>query len=164
MMVVYLDIAFFLNCLADGLALYVTARMSGLPVRRRRMLLAAAMGGVYGAMCALPALCFAAAVLPQMAIAALLVWVAFGRQGAFLRQFLLFFMLSCTMGGAIVAFGRLLRSGEGLELLRSLDWRVFLLAGGTCFLLLSVVFRGGARHAAAGQLCRGSVELGGRRA
>lgn len=161
---VYLDIAFFLNCLADGLALYITARMSGLPIRRRRLLLAAALGGGYGALCALPAMYFAAAVLPQMVIAAALVWLAFGRQGAFLRQYLLFFMLSCTMGGALLAFGRLLQSGEGLELLRSLDWRVFFLAGGTCFLLLSVVFRGGARHAVAGQLCRGTVELEGRRA
>lgn len=162
-MVVYLDIAFFLNCLADALALYITARMSGLPLRRRRLLLAAALGGVYGAACALPAMGFAAAVLPQMAAAAALVWLAFGRQGAFLRQYLLFFMLSCTMGGTLLAFGRLLRSGEGIELLRSLDWRVFFLAGGICFLLLSVVFRGGARHAVAGQLCRGTVELDGRR-
>lgn len=163
-MVVYLDIAFFLNCLADGLALYITARLSGLPLRKKRLLLAAALGGVYGALCALPVLYSAAAVLPQMAVAAALVWLAFGRQGAFLRQYLLFFMLSCTMGGAILAFGRLLRSGEGIELLRSLDWRVFFLAGGVCFLLLTVVFRGGARHAVAGQLCRGTVERNGRKA
>lgn len=163
-MVVYLDVAFFLNCLADGLALYITARMSGLPVRRSRLLLAAALGGVYGALCALPVFSGAAAVLPQMAIGAALVRLAFGRQDTFLRHFLLFFMLSCTMGGAMLAFGRLVRSGEGLELLRSLDWRIFFLAGGTCFLLLSIVFRGGARHAVAGQLRQGTVERQGRRA
>ena len=35
-MVIYLDMAFLLNCLSDGAALYVTAQVSGLPVRRDR--------------------------------------------------------------------------------------------------------------------------------
>lgn len=163
-MIVYLDMVFFFNCLADAAALYITARLSGLPLQRRRMLLAAALGGAYGAMCALPLMRSAAAFLPQLAIAAALVRLAFGRQKMFLRCFLLFFMLSCTMGGAMLAFGRLVQDSNGLELLKSLDWRIFFLAGGACFLLLSIVFRGGARHAVAGQLCRGTVELGARRA
>lgn len=163
-MIVYIDLAFFLNCLTDALALYITARFSGLPLHRKRLLLAAALGGTYGALCSLPALAPIAAFFPQLAVAAGLVWLTFGRQREFLRQFLLFFMLSCTMGGALIAFGRLVRQSGGLELLRALDWRVFFLAGGTCFVLLSVVFRGEARHAAAGQLCHGSVELRGRRA
>ena len=45
MMVVYLDLAFFLNSAADALALYVTARLAGLPVRRLRILAAAVLGG-----------------------------------------------------------------------------------------------------------------------
>ena len=163
-MVIYLDAAFFLNCLADAAALYITARISGLPVRRKRLLPAAVLGGVYGALCALPSFRLAAAFLPQVAMAALLVRLAFGRQKAFLRQFLLFFMLSCTMGGAVLALGQLLRDSNGLEFLKSLDWRVFFLAGGACFLVLSVVFRGGVRHAVAGQLCQATVELGARRA
>lgn len=161
--IVYLDVAFFFNCLADAAALYITARMSGSSIRYRRLFLAALLGGIYGALCALPTFLPAATFFPQMAIAALLVRLTFGKQKIFLRQFLLFFMLSCTMGGAALAFGRLLQSGEGLELLRSLDWKVFFLAGGICFLLLSIVFRGGARHAVAGQLCRASVELHSRR-
>ena len=44
-MIVYLDVVFFINCLADAAALYITARLSGLPLRRRRLLLAAALGG-----------------------------------------------------------------------------------------------------------------------
>ena len=36
-MVVYVDIAFLLNCLTDGAALYATGRLSGLPVGRRRL-------------------------------------------------------------------------------------------------------------------------------
>lgn len=162
-MVIYLDMAFLLNCLSDGAALYVTAQVSGLPIRRRRLLLASAAGGTYGALCAIPSARFAASFLPQLAAAALLVRMAFGRQKAFFRQFLLFFMLSCTMGGVLLAMGRLLRENGGLELLRTLNWNVFFLAGGVCFLALTVIFRGGARHALAGQLCQGSIELRGKR-
>lgn len=159
-MVVYLDIVFLLNCLSDALALYVTARLSGLPVRTRRLLIASLLGGTYGALCAL---CLpAAALLPQLAVAAGLVWLVFGRQAAFLRQFFLFFLLSCTLGGVLMAAGRFLERGEGF--LSGLDWRVFFLAGGICFVLLSVVFRGGARHAAAGQLCQCRIERQGRAA
>lgn len=157
-MIVYLDMAFLLNCVTDAIALYVTAQLSGLPVRTRRLLAASLAGGTYGALCALPGLRCAASFFPQFAAAAGLVWLAFGRREAFLRQFLLFFMLSCTMGGAVVAAGRLLESGRGVELLTALDWKVFFLAGGGCFLVLSVVFRGGARHQLAGQLCRCTVE------
>ena len=46
-MVVYVDIAFLLNCLTDGAALYATGRLSGLPVGRRRLLAAALLGGTY---------------------------------------------------------------------------------------------------------------------
>ena len=163
-MVVYLDIAFFLNCLADGAALYVTGRLSGLPVKTRRLLAAALLGGTYGALCALPRLGCLASLLPQMLAAAGLVRLAFGRKEAFLRHLLLFFILSCALGGALVAGERLLEAGDGLAALARLDWRVFFLAGGICFVVLSVVFRGGVRHAVAGQLCQCTLERRGRRA
>ena len=166
-MVVYVDIAFLLNCLTDGAALYVTGRLSGLPVRKLRLLAAALLGGTYGALCVLPGWGGLAFFPFQAAVAAGLVWLAFGKRGAFLRQLLLFFILSCALGGALVggqtlvAGGRLLESGDGLA---RLDWRVFFLAGGICFIVLSVAFRGGARHAVAGELCQCVLERRGRRA
>ena len=163
-MVVYVDIAFLLNCLTDGAALYVTGRLSGLPVGKKRLLAAALLGGTYGALCVLPGWGGLAFFPLQAAVAAGLVWLAFGKRGAFLRQLLLFFILSCALGGALVAGGRLLESGDGLAVLARLDWRVFFLAGGICFIVLSVVFRGGARHAVAGELCRCTLERRGRRA
>ena len=160
-MVVYVDIAFLLNCLTDGAALYVTGRLSGLPVGKRRLLAAAVLGGTYGALCVLPGWGALASFPFQAAVAAGLVWLAFGKRGAFLRQLLLFFILSCALGGALVAGGQILASGDGLA---RLDWRVFFLAGGICFVVLSVVFRGGARHAVAGQLCQCVLERQGRKA
>ena len=163
-MTVYLDITFLLNCLTDAAALYVTGRLSGLPLEKKRILAASLLGGTYGALCALPGLGTASAFLPQMAAAAVLVWLAFGRREAFLRRLLLFFMLSCAMAGALVAGGRLLQAHDGLSVLTALNWRVFFLAGGSCFAILSLVFRGGARHSAANQLCRCTLTRQGRTA
>ncbi len=162
-MVVYVDMAFLLNCIADAGALYVTGLLSGLPIRWRRVLAAAALGGTYGALCVLPGWRWAAGALPQLAAAAALVRLAFGRGEMLLRRLLLFVLLSCAMAGALVAGGRLLREG-GPGALAALDWRMFFLAGGVCFAVLSVVFRGGARHGAAGQLCGCVLERGGRTA
>ncbi|MBD5161355.1 MAG: sigma-E processing peptidase SpoIIGA [Oscillibacter sp.] len=163
-MIIYLDMAFLLNCLTDAAALYVTGRLAGLPLEKKRILAASLLGGTYGALCALPGLGMAASFLPQLLAAAGLVRLAFGRREAFLRRLLLFFMLSCAMAGALVAGVRLMREYKGLAILATLNWRVFFLAGGACFLVLSVVFRGGARHGLAGQLCRCTLTRQGREA
>lgn len=161
-MIVYLDIAFLLNCLTDAAALFATGRLSGLPLEKKRILAASLLGGTYGALCALPGLGAAASLLPQAAVAAVLVRLAFGRREGFLRRLLLFFLLSCAMAGALVAGGRLLQENGGLSALAALNWKVFFLAGGGCFILLSAVFRGGARHSASGQLCRCTLTRQGR--
>ena len=151
-MVVYLDIAFLLNCLTDAGALYVTGRLSGLPMEGKRLASASLLGGTYGALCALPGLAALASPLLQCAIAAGLIRLAFGQREGFGRRLLLFYLLSCAMAGALVAGGRLLQANGGLSALSALNWKVFFLAGGGCFAILSVVFRGGARHAVSGEL------------
>lgn len=155
-MVIYLDQVFALNALADALALYITAQAAGLTVSRSRLLAAAGVGGLYGAACLLPPLAVLGSFLPQLAMAAGLVWLTFGGGERFLRRFLLFYIVSCTMGGA-------LSSAPGLWG-RGGSWGMFFLVGGGCYALLSLLLRGGAQHAAAGQLCRGAVERRGRRA
>ena len=132
-MVVYLDLTFFLNALTDLAALSATAKLSGLPLRRRRLLGASVLGGVYGAACLLPPLTFAGGLLPQAGAAMALVWIAFRRRDAFFRQLLLFWLLSCAMGGALLAAARLWhlagelvpcavqRAGKGVRLQALLD-------------------------------------------
>lgn len=161
-MVVYLDIVFLLNGAADAAALYATGRLSGLTVAGKRLASAAALGGTYGALCALPGWGTLSSLPVQACMAAALVRLAFGRREGFLRRVLLFFLLSCSLAGALVAGERILRERGGA--LEGLDWRIFFLAGGGCFLLLSVVFRGGARHSSAGQLCRCRILRRGREA
>ncbi len=161
-MVVYLDTIFLLNSAADAAALYAAARLSGLPVSGRRLAAAALLGGTYGALCALPGWGALASFPAQACAAAALVRLAFGRREGFLRRVQLFYLLSCSLAGALVAGARLLR--ERGAALAGLDWRIFFMAGGGCFLLLTVVFRGGARHTAAGQLRRCRICRQGREA
>lgn len=161
-MVVYLDLAFLVNGLADAAALYVTARLAGLAVNGKRLAAAGLLGGTYGAACAVPGLGFLTAFPTQLAAAAGLVRLGLGRREDFLRRLLLFFTISCGLAGAVLAGGRVLT--ERGEVLDTLDWRIFFLAGGGCFLALSLVFRGGARHGAAGQLCRCGIRRRGRSA
>ena len=161
-MVVYLDTIFLLNSAADAAALYAAARLSGLPVSGRRLAAAALLGGTYGALCALPGWGALASFPAQACAAAALVRLAFGRREGFLRRVLLFYLLSCSLAGALVAGARLLR--ERGAALAGLDWRIFFLAGGGCFLVRSVVFRGGVRHTAAGQLRRCRICRQGREA
>lgn len=156
-MVLYLDLAFILNSLADGLALYVTARLAGCPVRRKRLWLASAIGGVYGTLCLLPPLGAMGSFLPQAAVAALLVWLMFGAYPTFLRLFLLFFVLSCALGGVMLAMTQYITAYGISDTLHIINWKVFFLAGGLCYFLLSVVFRGDVRHAVERQLFQGTL-------
>ena len=54
MTVVYLDEVFLLNGIIDYLLLLCAARLAGEPLRRPRMALAAALGGLYAAAVFLP--------------------------------------------------------------------------------------------------------------
>lgn len=163
-MVLYPDLAFLLNSLTDLMALSATARLAGLPLRWKRLLPAAALGGLYGALCLLPPCKAAGGALWQALAAALLIWVAFGASSLFFRQLLLFWLLSCMLGGALLAAEELAQQGWDWKKLGHLDWKVFFLVGGGCYLLLSVVFRGAAKPGMRGQLCRCAVEYRGRRA
>ena len=158
-MVVYLDLVFILNTAVDALTLYMTSRLSGLPVRTGRLLLTALLGGVYGTCAVLPPLQLMAGFLPQMVFALFLVRILFGKQQTILRIFVLFFTLSCTLGGALTAISQSILSHGVQTTLQAMNWKVFLLVTIICYFFLSVVFRGSAKHAVSGQLCHVCIVL-----
>lgn len=141
-MVIYLDLAFLLNALADAGALYLTGRLTGRRPTWGRLALAAALGGLYGTGCVVPSLDWLALAPVRLFAAAGLVTLVYGREK---RLVVVFYMVSCALGGVVTAVW------EGL------NWGVFLSAGGGCFLVLSVVFRGDGKQAAAGRLLPGWV-------
>lgn len=85
MTVVYLDSVFFFNALLDYLLVLVSARLAGIPLRRRRYALCGLMGGLYAAAVFLPGWGFLTAAPVKIAAGVLLALVAFGRERHFLR-------------------------------------------------------------------------------
>ena len=160
-MVIYLDLVFFLNFAADALALYVTSRLSGIPMARSRMCIASIVGGIYGVICSVPLFGAAGELIPQIAVAAFLVWMVFGSRACFLRICLLFFVLSCAMGGVLIAIAQSVASIGISNTLYSMNWKVFFLVGGMCYFFLSVVFHGSAKHMIAGEISEGYLSYNG---
>ncbi len=161
-MVIYLDLAFLLNSISDGLALYVTARLSGRSFRWRELLMAAMLGGVYGGLCCIPVFNFARNIFVQLAVATLLVRIVFRRCEMLLRYVVLFFVLSCTLGGILMALTQLAIQYGAAHVLGRLNWKVFLLVSTMSCLFLSFIFRGGVRHAVSGQISHIKIESKGK--
>lgn len=105
-MAVYLDLAILLNFLVDFLLLLGTNRLSGFPLAPGRCALAAALGATYAAGCLLPGFRFLGAVHWRLVSLALMAGVAFGWNRSALRRGGAFALLSLTLGGAALAFGR----------------------------------------------------------
>lgn len=161
-LVVYLDLIFLLNCMADAMALYITARLTDLPLRLPRVIAASLLGGIYGVVCALPVPVNMRSFFVQSMIAGGLIWLVFGMRKIFLRLFSLFFVLSCAIGGVMLALSQYVSAYGIGDALQAMDWKVFFLVGGLCYFLLSVVFRGSAHHAVAGEILAGKIMRDGR--
>lgn len=156
MLVLYPDVAFLLNGGLDYLVLCATVRLLGFPKRQKRLLLAAALGGLYGALAMLPPLSAALFSLPAKLTASLLMaLIAFGRDRHFLRYYFLFLVSSCVLSGAVTAVTAICWRWESPLL-------IFMLSGLFCAFTLSVVFHRGAQAAAMGRLLEAQLELKGR--
>lgn len=159
-MVVYWDAAAVWNFALDYLLLLGTARLAGRGLRRGRLALGAAFGAAYS----VAALALALplwTILPALAAMGALAFAGTGRSA---RLTLLFALLACGLGGAVLLLGRVSGGMErlaGAFFYARLPWGVFLAASGITYLLLSLVFRGGARHEGS-EYVRARVFLGGR--
>ena len=162
-MVIYLDLVFFLNGCADAIALYITARLSGFPIHRRKLLVGAIVGGGYGVLSMLPFLSFTRSFWVQFIFALFMVRLVFGKEKTLLRVALLFLLLSCTLGGAMVATTQYIEVYGLVNSLQRMDWKVFFLVSGFSFLVITLIFRGSASHAITGQICQATICLGKKR-
>ena len=147
-MVIYIESVFVFNVLVDYLLLFGAARLAGRTVARRRLLLGAAVGGVHAAV---------QLFLPQSVVflllsLALMGAAAYRGSGRAVKLTLLFFLASCGLAGVVMLLGQSLGSMARLArgvVTADLPWGVFLIAAGTSYLLLSVVFRYGAARTGA---------------
>lgn len=155
MTVVYIDSVFVLNALMDYLLLLSAARLAGLPLRRKRYILAALAGGAYAAAVFLPGLGFLAETPVKLAAGVLLGLIAYGGEEKLLRLILLFFAVSCAMAGCVLGLGLL--AGGGVPMVNgvfytNIDIRALVIAGTAAYAVLSVVFRASASHGVKGLL------------
>lgn len=165
MTVVYADSVFLLNGAMDYVLFLVTARLAGIPLKRRRYVLAALLGAVYAVSVFLPGLSFLSVFPAKLAVGVLLALVAFGGEEKLLRLVLLLFAVACAMAGCVLALGLLAGSRVPVSngiFYTDVDAKVLLIATAAAYLVLTVVFRAAARHGVGGELLPVTVCIGGR--
>lgn len=138
MEVIYVDRLFLLNLLVDYLLLLLSAKVSGLVLRRRRYALAAALGALYAVLCLLPGLGFLSRAPGWLCAAALMAAVAYGGEARPLRCGAVFLCVSAAFGGGLWALS--LAGGYP-----RFDARVLLLSFALCYAGLQLLFRARAR-------------------
>lgn len=158
MTVVYLDSVFLFNALLDYLLFLSTARLAGIPLRRRRYLLCGVLGGLYAAAVFLPGGGFLTETLVKAGVGLLLALIAFGRETHFLRLTLLTVAIACALAGTVLALGLL--AGQHIPNARGIFYtnvngKTLLLSASGVYLLLTVIFRAAAAHG-----IRGGVSAG----
>ena len=156
---VYVDSVFVLNALMDYLLVLCAARLAGIPLRRRRYLLAGLLGGAYAVAVFLPGLGFLSATPVKLAAGVLLALAAYGGEAKLLRLTLLLFAVSCAMAGCVLALGLL--AGGGVPMVNGVfytdvDAKVLLIAAAAAYLVLTVVFRAAARKGRPGRAGAGT--------
>lgn len=154
MTVVYLDSVFLFNALLDYLLFLSTARLAGIPLRRRRYLLCGVLGGLYAAAVFLPGGGFLTETLVKAGVGLLLALIAFGRETHFLRLTLLAVAIACALAGTVLALGLL--AGQHIPNARGIFYtnvngKTLLLSASGVYLLLTVIFRAAAAHGIRGE-------------
>ncbi len=148
-MVVYADAVFALNALLDYLLLLGCARLSGSQIRRARLALAAAVGGLYAVCCALPRLALLRTLPAQAAALVLMVLIAYGFKRRTAWQCVLVLGLSFALCGVLTALALLLDvrlTVLGWVVCYALDFPALVLTAGAAYALTALCFAGLGGH------------------
>lgn len=149
MTVVYIDLLFLLNLVANYLLLLAAGRMAGAALVRWRIGLGGAAGALYAALVFLPGLEWLAGWPCKLAAGVLMVLIAYGGELHLLRVTVLFFGASAALAGAVLGlelFGSTSLTLENGVLYTPLDIRLLLLLFVACYFVLSLFFRRVGRH------------------
>lgn len=109
---IYTGIVAVLCFAVEFLLLLGTNRLCGHSVATKRIVLAALVGGIYGAVCFLPKLHFLGNALWRMVNLGVVGWIAFGRNEYALRCVTVYILLRMAMSGIAIGIGE-----NGLETL-----------------------------------------------
>ncbi len=111
--IIYVDEIAFRNAVLDAMVLFLTARLLEEPGKPGRILPAAALGGIYAALAALPSLRALARPPTMLLISLGMVWIAFGAPPKLWRCWGVFLALSAGVAGAVIALSRLSGTAGG---------------------------------------------------
>lgn len=165
MTVVYIDLLFLLNLIANDLLLLAAGRMAGAALRRWRIGLGAAAGALYAALVFLPGMVWLARWPCKLASGVLMALIAYGGEARLLRVTVLFFGASAALAGTVLGLELLGNVSLTLEhgvFYTPLDVRLLLLSFVACYFVLSLFFRRVGEHAR--ELARLDIALEGGRA
>ena len=104
---IYLDLVILLNFLVDYLLLLGTNRLSGFSSDWKRLLAAAAIGGIYGGVCLLPGFRFLGNTLWRIVSLVGMAGLAFGWNRSMLRRCGVFVILAMALGGFAMHIDRI---------------------------------------------------------
>jgi stage II sporulation protein GA (sporulation sigma-E factor processing peptidase) len=148
-MVVYVDALFGVNALVNYLLLVGTARLSAAPIRRLRLALAAALGGLYAVGVWLPGLEWLQSTGMQLVMAVVMALCAFGVGWGAVRQTVLLAALSFALGGAVLGLNTALGGGwlvRGGMICYPVSLRALVLTAGAAYGITTLVFSRLAAH------------------
>lgn len=149
MTVVYIDLLFILNLVANYLLLLGTGRVAGAVLRRWRIALGAAVGAIYAVLLFVPGLEWLGLWPCKILSGIVMPLIAYGGERALLRVILLFFAASAGLAGLVMAVELLGGTGLTLQngvLYSNFDLRLLLLLFVVCYFVMSLFFRRTGRH------------------
>lgn len=149
MTVIYIDLLFLLNFVANYLLLLGAGRLAGAGLCRWRLAVGAAVGAIYAVAIFLPDLSWLSLWPCKIAAGILMAVCGYGGERSLVRVILLFFAVSAGLAGAVL--GVELLGGTTLTLqsgvfYSQLDLRLLLLLFVLCYFVLSLLFRRLGRH------------------
>ena len=148
MKTVYADDMFVLNLLIDYFILLAAAKLCALPLRRRRILLAAALGALYAAALLWP-VCRPVLGTPcaKLGLGLLMTMLAFGTQNGIVKPYIVFLLVSAAFGGAVCAASLLAGAEPDDGLFGEASMRVLTLSFAACYCALTFYFQRFGRRA-----------------
>jgi stage II sporulation protein GA (sporulation sigma-E factor processing peptidase) len=102
---VYADVSFLINFSMDFMILWATAKLSGTPIRYKRFMGVAALGGMYGVAYLVPEMSFWFSLPLKIIFSFLMIILAFSPRGwqEFKKNLIYFYAVSFCMAGATFA-------------------------------------------------------------
>lgn len=144
MTVVYIDLLFLLNLIANYLLLLAAGRMAGAALSRWRIGLGAGAGALYAALVFLPGLEWLSGWPCKLGAGVLMALIAYGGEQYLLRVTVLFFGASAALAGAVLGLellGNVSLTVKNGVFYTPVDVRLLLLLFVACYFVLSLFFR-----------------------